>query len=73
MKEAERRRAILRRLVGMESASGRDRFIGTGFDALDEALGGGLPRGRIVEFFGPAGAARPRSRCNASRTSSAAI
>jgi recombination protein RecA len=29
--------------------------ISTGFRGLDHALGGGFPRGRIVELFGPSG------------------
>jgi recombination protein RecA len=39
MKEGDRQRDLLR----------------TGFRALDEVLGGGLPRGEMVEVFGPAG------------------
>jgi recombination protein RecA len=30
----------------------------TGFDILDQALGGGLPRGGIVEIFGPSGSGK---------------
>ena len=30
-------------------------FFPSGFRALDEALGGGFPRGRMVELFGPSG------------------
>lgn len=57
MKEADRQRAILRRLAGMgEGAAEEGSSIPTGFPALDESLGGGgLPRGRMVEIFGPAG------------------
>jgi len=57
MKPDERQRAILRQLATMGNAPARPASgIPTGFDALDEALGpGGLPRGRIVEIFGPAG------------------
>jgi len=55
MKESERAGAILRRLAAMGEAPSSERFIITGFRALDEALGGGFPRGRIVEFFGPSG------------------
>src|SRR5258708_3837380 len=53
MKEADRRRSILQRLAGMEG--GPPSSIPTRFAALDEALGGGLPRGRMVEIFGPSG------------------
>jgi recombination protein RecA len=55
MKEAERRQAILRRLAGMESNRAHLHPIPTGFAALDEVAGGGLPRGAMVEVFGPAG------------------
>jgi recombination protein RecA len=55
MKEAERRRAILQRLVRMESGSPGVPALSTGFRALDHALGGGFPRARIVELFGPSG------------------
>jgi len=55
MKESERRHAILGRLARMEGALPLTRSLPTGFTSLDAALGGGLPRGRIAEFFGPAG------------------
>src|SRR4030081_517582 len=55
MKEADRRRAILQRLARMESESTTAPAIPTRFAALDDALGGGLPRGRMVEIFGPSG------------------
>jgi recombination protein RecA len=55
MKESERRRAILGRLAGMQGALLPPRTIPTGFSSLNAALGGGVPRGRIAEFFGPAG------------------
>ena len=58
MKESERRRAILQRLARMETAPARRAPISTGFRALDAALGGGLPRGKIVEWFGPAGSGK---------------
>jgi recombination protein RecA len=50
MTERERQHAIQVRLARLES---RPRaFIPTGFEALDRALGGGLPRGCITEVFG---------------------
>jgi len=53
MKEEDRRRAIRLKLARMESRPA-GAAIATGFAALDSALGGGgLPRGRIVELFGP--------------------
>jgi recombination protein RecA len=54
MKEADRQRAILQRLARMEPR--RLSGIPTGFRALDDTIGaGGLPRGQIIEIFGPAG------------------
>jgi recombination protein RecA len=58
MKESERQRAILQKLVRMELGRAPAALIASGFAALDEALGGGFPRGRIVEFFGPAGSGK---------------
>jgi recombination protein RecA len=58
MKESERQRAILQKLVRMETGRPLAGLIATGFPALDDALGGGLPRGRIVEFFGPSGSGK---------------
>jgi recombination protein RecA len=57
MKEADRQHAILHKLARLGDARpGAARAIPTGFTALDEATGGsGLPRGRMVEIFGPAG------------------
>ncbi|HEY2012895.1 MAG TPA: hypothetical protein VGH38_05305 [Bryobacteraceae bacterium] len=53
MKEEDRQRTIRLKLARLESPSDRA-VIATGFSALDSALGvGGLPRGRIVELFGP--------------------
>jgi recombination protein RecA len=55
MTEQDRQRAIRLRLCRTQGAPGRlaDPAIPTGFAALDAALGGGLPRGRILELFGP--------------------
>ncbi|MBZ5583603.1 MAG: DNA recombination/repair protein RecA [Acidobacteriia bacterium] len=53
MTEQERERAIRLKLARSRHAPAS--AIPTGFPALDAALGiGGLPRGRIVELFGPA-------------------
>jgi recombination protein RecA len=52
MKEEDRQRIIRSKLARMESRPAGP-AIATGFGALDSALGGGLPRGRIVELFGP--------------------
>src|SRR5438067_2540425 len=52
IKEGDRQRAIQLKLARQEIQSRA--AISTGFAALDSALGGsGLPRGRIVELFGP--------------------
>jgi len=54
--EEERQRAIWLRLARMGTASGAPEvFFASGFRALDEVLGGGFPRGHIVELFGPSG------------------
>src|SRR6516225_5150853 len=56
MKEADRQRAIRQKLAGIGVSPARPAgIICTGFSALNQVLGGGLPRGEIVEFFGPAG------------------
>jgi len=51
MKEQDRRRAIGLRLAAMTGPGAA--ILPTGFAALDRALGGGFPRGRIAELFGP--------------------
>jgi recombination protein RecA len=53
MSELHRQRKIRERLARLSSPVRS--FLGTGFAALDGALGGGLPRGAIVELFGSAG------------------
>jgi recombination protein RecA len=55
MTEQDRQRAIRLRLCRAQSPPGRpaDAVMPTGFAALDAALGGGFPRGRILELFGP--------------------
>jgi recombination protein RecA len=56
MKEQDRQRIIRQKLVRMERAGARTgEPLSTGFAVLDQAMGiGGLPRGNIVEIFGPA-------------------
>jgi len=55
-KEEERQRAILLRLTRMQTLTGAPAaFFPSGFRALDESLGGGFPRGHMVELFGPSG------------------
>ena len=49
--EEDRRSAIFQKLARMGEPVSR--LLPTGFDSLDASLGGGLPRGRIVEIFGP--------------------
>jgi recombination protein RecA len=57
MSEEERQRVIRLKLARMESRQGDS--LSTGFPSLDHALGsGGLPRGRIVELFGPSSAGK---------------
>jgi len=55
MTEQDRQRAIRLRLCRTQGAPGRlaGSVMPTGFAALDAALGGGLPCGRILELFGP--------------------
>jgi len=50
MTERERQRAIQVRLASSEARL--PALIPTGFDVLDRALAGGLPRGHITELFG---------------------
>lgn len=50
MTEGERQRAIRVKLARSEGRL--TAFVPTGFGALDRALAGGLPRGRITEIFG---------------------
>jgi recombination protein RecA len=51
MREQDRQRAIRQKLAAMVSEPAAT--LPTGFPQLDDALGGGLPRGRITELFGP--------------------
>ena len=54
MTEEERQRAIWMKLARMAPPSPpREGSVPTGFRALDEALGGGLPRAAMVELYGP--------------------
>ena len=53
-----RESTILKRLAALGSTLPAARFLDTGLGALNQALGGGLPRSRIVEFFGPAGSGK---------------
>ncbi len=57
MREADRQRAIRVKLARMPPARTPD-ALSTGFAALDAALGGGLPRGYLVEIFGPEGSGK---------------
>jgi recombination protein RecA len=50
MTERERQHAIQVRLARSQSRA--PAFLSTGFEALDRALAGGLPRGHITELFG---------------------
>jgi len=53
-REEERQRAILQRLSRMKAPDGGPgAFFPSGFRALDDVLGGGFPRGHMVELFGP--------------------
>lgn len=51
MKEADRQRVIHKKVASMQPHASV--VLPTGFQALDEVLAGGWPRGRIVEMFGP--------------------
>lgn len=55
MKEQDRQRVIRQKVVRLEHLRGSTAgALPTGFSTLDEALGtGGLPRGRIIELYGP--------------------
>ena len=56
MTEEERQRVIWTKLAHMEPPPHtREGSIGSGFHALDEALGEGLPRAAMVELYGPSG------------------
>lgn len=48
---------VLMRLKGNDSIAGVE-FVPIGLDSLDKALGGGIPRGRIVEIYGPEAAGK---------------
>lgn len=56
MTEQDRQRAIRGKLARMERPE--TSFIATGWPSLDSALGGGLPRGGIVELFGASGSGK---------------
>ncbi len=56
MTEEERQRAIWMKLARMALPSpAPDACFSSGFRALDEALGAGLPRAHMVELYGPSG------------------
>jgi recombination protein RecA len=50
--------------LGQRGAIAPMEAISTGAISIDYALGiGGLPRGRVVEIFGPESSGRPLLRC----------
>lgn len=55
---AQLRREGVLRTAREVSASGRRPVLPSGVETLDRALGGGLPRGRIVELVGPLSSGR---------------
>ena len=55
MNASDRPRSILEKLAAMPHAPASPHALPTGIAALDRVLGGGLPRRRMVECFGPAG------------------
>ena len=62
IEKAHGKGAIMR--LGEAKANMNVEVISTGILPLDIALGvGGIPRGRIIEVFGPSPRARRRSRC----------
>jgi len=55
--ERLRREGVLHSAAGM-GAGARPRTLPTGVEELDRVLGGGLPRGRLVEVIGPVSSGR---------------
>ena len=54
--------------MGNKAADSEIEVVSTGSLGLDLALGiGGLPKGRIIEIYGPEARARRRWRCTPSR------
>ena len=56
MTEAQRRVTILAKLARLDISAAAP--LATGLAALDDLLGGGLPRRKIVEWFGPPSSAK---------------
>ena len=54
-----------------DAVESRGRVVPLGLQALDEALGGGLPRGRVVEVCGPRGSGRLSLALSALRSAQA--
>jgi recombination protein RecA len=56
MREEQRQRVIREKVARIAAPSAE--FLPTGFSSIDQAMDGGLPRGRIVELFGGAGSGK---------------